>query len=205
MKRLLFLLAPCLALGTAVAHAKPPPTAPGKYTDWDGELDEVEIVQPFHLRDYNRVLVLPIDATGLKMPTDNTRRPVEKNLEKATASFTEELDNDLPNRMKVKAVTAPANTALTGNPGAIVLRAKFKEIDPGEASARVFSLGFAGATHITMQGELIDGATGKVLTRFSHHNYHGKAGLFNRYTAALEENEEQIAESLSKLLKAFYP
>ena len=41
--------------------------------------------------------------------------------------------------------------------------------------------------------------------RFQHHNYHSKSGLFNKYTAALEENEEQISDSIGKLLKAFYP
>ena len=203
--RFIFLLAALCLFSLFPVQAAPPPTAPGTYKDWDGELDEVEIVQTFHLRDYNRVLVPPIDTTGMKMPTDNTRRPVEKNLAGASAHFAEELDSHLPNRMKVKVEVAPATVALKGNPGVIILRAKFAEIDPGEASARVFSLGFAGATHITMQGEFIDGATGRVLVRFSHHNYHSKAGLFNRYMAALEENEEQIAESLSKLVKAFYP
>ncbi len=204
VKRFLFPVLFSLILAVPT-HAKPPPTAPGKYMEWDGELDEVDIVQTFHLHDYSQILVLPIDTTNLPMPTDNSRRPTEKILAKSTEHFAAELDGQLPNRMKIKAAPAPANVSLKGNPGTLLLRARFTEMNPGSASARVFSVGFAGATHITMQGEFLDGATGKVLVRFSHHNYHSKAGLINRYMAALEENEEQIAESVSKLIKAFYP
>lgn len=200
-----FLLFVLLLVPIGSAIAKPPPLTPGIYTDWDGEIDEVQIFQTFHLRDYNRVLVLPINPSGITMPTDNTRRPVEKNLAKSTDIFVEEFDNDMPNKMKVKVVTAPANTNIRGNPGALILRAKFREMDPGTSAGRTFSLGFAGATHVTLAGEFIDGATGKTLVMFSHHNYHSKAGIFNKYTAALEENEQQLAESISKLIKAFYP
>ena len=203
LRRFLILL--LLFAAARNSFARPLPTAPGKYTDWAGTLDEVEIRQPFHLRDYRLIVVLPIDTAGLALPTDNTRRPVEKNLTKATAHFAEELDNNLPNRMKVKVTAALGDTPLKGNPGTLVLRAKFSEINPGSSSARVFSLGFAGATHVTMTGEFFDGGTGTPLLTFSHHNYHGKAGLINKYTTALEENEEQIAEALSKLIKAFYP
>ncbi len=99
----------------STAYGKPPPTAPGKYTGWNGgTLDEVEIVQPFHLQAFHQVLVLPIDPAGLEMPTDNTRVPVEKTLAKSTAYFAEQFDNDLPNRMKVKVAVAVPNVALNG-------------------------------------------------------------------------------------------
>ncbi|HEV7516266.1 MAG TPA: hypothetical protein VGR07_08200 [Thermoanaerobaculia bacterium] len=30
-------------------------TAPGKYTDWNGEVDELEVVQAFRLADYSKM------------------------------------------------------------------------------------------------------------------------------------------------------
>ena len=182
-------------------HGKQPPTAPGKYTEWDGSIDELEIVQPFQLRGFRRILVLPIDISGVEMPTDNSRRPLEKVLADCTAYMAEQLDNEMPNRLKIKGTATPADTDLRRNAGAIILRSRFTEMNPGSAAARTFSRGFAGATHITMKGEFIDGGTGQVLLRFSLHNYHSKAGLISRYMSALEENMDQIAESLGDLLK----
>ena len=163
----------------------------------------MEIVKPFHLGAYHLIVVLPIDASSVALPKDNTLVPVQKILAQSTVHFAETLDDNLPNRLKVKVEAGTADTRPA--PGVIFLHARFTEMNPGSAAARIFTQGFGGATHITMDGEFTDSLTGKALVRFQHHNYHSKGGLINKYTAALEENEEQIANSVAQLIRAFYP
>src|SRR5690348_7646524 len=73
-----------LALPGAVAFAKdkkpPAPTAPGKYTEWGGEIDEMEIVEPFRLADYSHVAVEPFDTSGTPLPeaNDNSYAPAKR-------------------------------------------------------------------------------------------------------------------------------
>ncbi len=203
--RLTSVLFCALALAPAAPAGAKPPTAPGSYAEWNGDLDHVDIIQAFHLKDYTRVLVLPIDVTSGALPTNSGNAATERVLAKTTPYFADQLDSNLPNRMKVKVQAVPANTGLDSNPGNIILRAKLVEMNAGSEVGRVASLGFSGATHITMEGEFIDGGTGRTLLRFTQHNQHFKGGIFHKSTAALEENEDQIAESVAKLIKAFYP
>ena len=111
------------------------------------------------------------------------------------------MDGDFPNRMHVK-VEAGQTQNMVPATGVLFLHAKFVEIDPGSSWARLFSKGFAGASHITIAGEFTDAQTGKSLLRFQHHNYHSGGAL---YTSILAENEEQIAGVLAHVVKAFYP
>src|SRR5215217_1632830 len=93
-------LVPLLALALAVpAHArgKGPSTAPGKYTEWNDEIDELEIVSGFKLADYSRVVVEPFDTAETPLPEkdDNTWEPVQKVLASPAAPFVEGLGEEL--------------------------------------------------------------------------------------------------------------
>jgi hypothetical protein len=82
---LAILLLPCASF----ARGKAAPTAPGKYKDWNGEVDELEIVAPFKLSDFDHIIVEPLDisATPLPEPNDNTYAPVKNVLAVVTRPF----------------------------------------------------------------------------------------------------------------------
>src|SRR5258708_35285990 len=86
------LFAAAAVLSAAPAHARSkhgPPTTPGTYHDWNGEIDEVEIVAVWKLADYRRVSVATFDASEAKLPDpdDNTYEPVKGMVAGATPPF----------------------------------------------------------------------------------------------------------------------
>ena len=202
MKRLLPLVFCCLLAGCAST-----PVAPGTYKDWEGELDSVEIVQRFHLSAYQRILVLPVDASAVQLPGNlNTREALNAIMEDATKHFAEKLQTKLPDRAHLTATTVAGNTDPRHNPGALLLKARFASMQIGSSTARMFSMGFAGGSKITLEGEFIDGASSQVLVRFSKSNSASQGGVVaNLNTRVLEDNEDGIIASVGKLLRSFYP
>jgi hypothetical protein len=68
----------CLALGTLLstpgreARAARGATAPGTYRDWNGDIDEVTILQPFNAANYHAIAVESFDTAGVPLPNPNT-------------------------------------------------------------------------------------------------------------------------------------
>src|SRR5262245_59124118 len=128
--RLTLALAILAAPGSAAFAKKKAaaPTAPGKYTDWDGEVDELEIVETFKLADYDRIVVEPFDTSATPLPEakDNTYTSVKNVLASVASPFVEGLSGELSK--------PPAEVGETGKqapPGALVVRGKVFEMDPG--------------------------------------------------------------------------
>jgi hypothetical protein len=53
---------------TLLARSKPAPTAPGKYKQWGPDIDEIEIVKPLKLSDYDKIVVVPFDGSASPLP-----------------------------------------------------------------------------------------------------------------------------------------
>src|SRR5687768_6622197 len=55
-------------------------TEPGKYEEWQDEIDEMEIIQAFAIGDYDALVVVPFDTDDVELPEkdDNTYEPVKK-------------------------------------------------------------------------------------------------------------------------------
>src|SRR6188768_3682354 len=66
-------------------------TAPGTYRNWNGDIDEVTIVQPLRLDGYNDIAVESFDITGLTLPDpqENTFTAVQKALGSLKTAFIE--------------------------------------------------------------------------------------------------------------------
>src|SRR5579859_4506696 len=58
------------------ARGKAAPKEPGTYKSWGPDIDEMEIVKPFHMADYDKVVVLPFDTSESPLPD-----PKEKSYE----------------------------------------------------------------------------------------------------------------------------
>src|SRR5512133_3898922 len=73
-------LVSCLLLApSTLAKKKGASTEPGKYKEWKGEIDELEIVRSFRLGDYRHVAVQGFDTDNTPLPDkdDNTFGPVK--------------------------------------------------------------------------------------------------------------------------------
>jgi len=82
----------------AFARKHSAPTTPGKYTEWDGEMDELEVVTTFKLADYESIVVEPFDtsATRCRRKSDNTYGSVQSVLGHVTLPFAGGLSSQLP-------------------------------------------------------------------------------------------------------------
>lgn len=90
-----------------------------------------------------------------------------------------------------------------GAPGkTLVIRARLTKVDPGSQAARVW-VGFgAGAVKIAMIGELVDGASGKVLLRFAQER-RSSFGAFGSYGPLFERTARELGEDVAELINAF--
>ena len=199
--RLILAVVMLAAPSVLFAKKKPASTAPGKYTEWNNEIDELEIVQSFKLGDYERVVVEPFDTSATPLPEadDNTLAPVKNVLSRVAAPFVEGLAREL---------SKPAEVGEKGKqpePGALVVRGKVNNLDPGSKAARYWAGFGAGATRVEIEGEVMDARTGKVLLRFRQERRSGSG--FNAfggdYEKLMERSVQQIGEDLASVLQHF--
>jgi hypothetical protein len=168
------------------------PTAPGTYHDWH-DVDEVTIIQPFVAANYSQIAVESFDSRGVKLPpaNENTYQAVQLALQRMKPAF-------------IQGVSENAKRKVSGNaPGkTLVIRARLTKVDPGSQAARVW-VGFgAGAVKIAMIGEIVDGATGKVMLRFAQER-RSSFGAFGSYSALFERTARELGEDTAELINAF--
>jgi hypothetical protein len=180
-----------LAVSSSALAAKAP-TAPGTYRDWH-DVDEVTIIQPFIAATYAQIAVESFDSTKVKMPptNDNTHQAVQLALQRMKPAF-------------MQGVGEKAKRKAAGNvPGkTLVIRARLTKLDPGSQATRLF-VGFgAGAVKIAILGEIVDGASGKVLLRFAQER-RSSFGAFGSYGPLFERTARELGEDVAGLINAF--
>ena len=190
LNALLFVMA---ALVSSVGLAARAPTTPGTYRDWH-DVDEVTIIQPFNASAYSQIAVESFDNAGVKLPdpNDNTYRAVLLALRTMKPAFMEGVARNAKRKVGV------ARTAKT-----LVIRARLTKVDPGSQAAR-YVIGFgAGTVKVAIAGEIIDGASGKVLVRFVQERRSG-FGLFGGgYAALFQRTARQLGGDVAELINAF--
>jgi hypothetical protein len=180
------------------ASASKGTTAPGTYRDWNGDLDEVTIVQPFRLDAYNDIAVESFDAAGVVLPNpaENTYEAVRSAIGSIKPAFLQGLLQNL--RRKPGA----ANVA-RGKGETLVIRARLLKVDPGSQAARYFIRFGAGAVKIEMLGEVIDARSRKTLIRFRQERRSGVGVLGGAYGELFARTARQIGGDVAELLNAF--
>jgi hypothetical protein len=175
------------------------PTTPGKYTEWNDEIDELEVVQTFKTADYDRIVVEPFDtaSTPLPKPDDNTYQPVKNVLANPAEPFVEGLKEEYSGK--------PVELQEKGKPGpkTLLVRARVVEMDPGSKAARYWAGFGAGAARAQISGEVVDAATGKTLLRFTQERRSGVGMMGGDYEKLMKRNLRTIGEDLAGVLKAF--
>src|SRR5262245_2365929 len=160
-----------IPINGAIAGSKPP-TAPGQYRDWNDDIDEVTILQPFHLNSYNDIAVESFDITRVSLPdpNDNTYAAVRSALSSIKPAFLAGFQNNL--RQK-----PGGSQNHRGKSQALVVLVRLTKLDPGSQAARYWAGFGAGAVKIEVAGEIVDARSRSVLVRFKQERRSG-FGLF---------------------------
>ena len=195
---LVLALVPLLALPAEARKPKGASTAPGKYTDWKDEIDELEIVETFKLSDYSEVAVEEFDTKDTPLPEkdDNTYGPVKAVLVDPAGPFAQGLANALSSGIDVSRGSGKEGKAL-------LVRAKVEEMDPGSRAARYWAGFGAGATRAKLVGEVVDSESGKVLLRFTQERRSGVGMAGGNYVELMNRNLVAIGEDVALILNAF--
>ncbi len=176
----------------AIAAPDHPSTAPGAYRDWNDEIDQVTIVEPFQAANYNQVAVETFDTTGLNLPNPND--DIYNEVQSALRSIKPAFMDGLQNNLRRKPGMVGGNT--------LVVRARLIKVDPGSQAARYFGFG-AGAVKIAIAGEILDGASQRVFLVFQQERRTGFGVLGGGYRPLLTKTARQIGEDIALLINAF--
>lgn len=198
---LVLVLIPLLAVPAMAARGKKKAasTEPGKYTEWNDEIDELEIVETFKLSDYSKVVVEPFDTDDTPLPEkdDNTYEPVQQVLKDPAGPFAEGLTQAL----KGKIAVSEGSGGKSG--GTLIVRAKVLTLDPGSRAARYWAGFGAGAARVEVSGEVVDASSGKVLLRFKQERRSGVGVAGGDYVKLMQRNLRTIGEDVALIFSAF--
>ena len=194
---LLTLAVGCGGKSATAARKALPSSFPATKANWADTIDRVEFLENFSLNDYGGVAVTPLDTSKVKIPVDNTRRPVEEALERSTTMFV--------NALKKKVRSVPVTVASVGQPSGnvLVLRASIDEMNPGSQAARYWGGFGAGAAGTTISGELTDPRSGRTLLRFKDRRTTSGGFAGGSYKDVLNENLNDLGQDVGVLLSAF--
>src|ERR1043166_1646529 len=197
--RLLFLSGLLIfALLASTAAAWKGKTTPGTYHDWDGDIDEVTILQPLHLDSYNDIAVEAFDVSRVPLPNpkENTYEAVRSALNSLKPAFLEGFQKNLrrkpggPNPVRGKGQT-------------LVILVRLTKADPGSQAARYWGGFGAGAVKIELTGEFVDAASRRVLVRFKQERRSAFGMFGGGYGELFAPPARQIGGDVADLLNAF--
>lgn len=173
-------------------------TMPGAYRNWNGDIDEVTIIQPFRLDTYDDIAVESFDITGVTLPNpkENTYGAVQTALSSIKPAFLEGFQKNLRRK------PGGANT-VRGKGQTLVVLARLTKLDPGSQAARYWGGFGAGAVKIEMTGEVVDASSRKILVRFKQERRSGFGMLGGGYGELFTRTARQIGGDVADLLNAF--
>jgi hypothetical protein len=173
MKKSLLLLCALAVLTVAPAlqaRTKPAPTAPGKYKEWGQDIDEIEVVKPLKLSDYDKIVVVPFDTSAAPLPdkSEKSYNSIRSVLDAYSLTLTEALRKELKAKAEVETASTAPKSART-----LIVRGTVIDLSPGSRAKRYLAGYGAGAAGTKLSGEIVDAKTGAVLIRFTQERRSG--------------------------------
>lgn len=186
----------------AQARGRAASTAPGKYTSWGPDIDEMEILKTFKISDYDKIAVLPLDTSSTPLPDekDKSYSTMKGVLGSATETFLEALRPELKAKAAVDyAATAP-KAART-----LVIRGKVDSLSAGSRAGRMLVGYGAGGSGAKMSMEIVDAQTGEVLARYTQARRSGGTFKFagGSDTDVMRDALHAEAQDLAHILDLF--
>lgn len=196
-----------VALAIALAAPLVAPTSlsaqntPGNYKDWQ-KVDSVQIMQSFKLADYSKIVVLPLEKSGVTLPaeSDNTYAPTKAMIEASDTHFFEGLQKGVADVKKDMTVEKGAEGA---QPKTLLVRGKLLGLQPGSKAARAFGGFGAGAASATIAIEIVDASNNTVLAKMTHQRRAGTGAFGGSYDKVMSKAINEVGETFGKGLKGF--
>jgi hypothetical protein len=171
MKKSLAVALIALALAPSLlARTKPTPTAPGKYKEWGRDIDEIEIVKPLKLSDYDKIVVVPFDTSAAPLPdkSEKSYNSIKSVLAGYSLTLAEALRKELKAKVDVDTADKAPKSAKT-----LIIRGTVVDLSPGSRAKRYLAGYGAGAAGTKLTGEIVDAKSGDVLIRFTQERRSG--------------------------------
>jgi hypothetical protein len=203
--RISVLLLAVVALAAAPAlHArgkKAASTEPGTYKEWGPDIDNIQILKSFKIKDYDRVVVLPFNTSATRLPDkdDNSYAAAKTVLAGFSDTLTEALRPELKAPAKVETADKAPKTSRT-----LIIRGKVDELNPGSRAARMFAGYGAGAAGSKVTAEIVDAKTGEALVKFTQE--HRSGGSFRSrgtYEGVMRDSIHATGQDIAHILDAF--
>jgi len=152
------------------ARTKPAPTVPGKYKEWGRDIDEIEIVKPLKLSDYDKIIVVPFDTSSTPLPekSEKSYNTIKSVLAAYSLTLAEALRPELKAKLDVDTADKAPKSAKT-----LIVRGTVIDLSPGSRAKRYLGGYGAGAAGTKLSGEIVDAKTGDVLIRFTQERRSG--------------------------------
>lgn len=190
------------AIGPAIAKDKAAKEKDA-HKDGKGLIDKLEIIEPFQVTSFTKVVVLPLDTEHTPLPKqdDNTYAPTAAMLPKATDIFVTGIQKRVAGKLEVSISGQPPTADVAK--GALLIRGAVSEMNPGSRAARYW-VGFgAGKSRVEITGEIVNAETGALLLSFTHARVSSIGGLGGDYTKFLTDDLRDIGDDVGKLLLGF--
>jgi hypothetical protein len=171
MKKSLAVALIALALAPSLlARTKPAPTAPGKYKEWGQDIDQIEIVKPLKLSDYDKIVVVPFDTSASPLPekSEKSYNSIRSVLDGYSLTLAEALRKELKAKAEVETASTAPKSSRT-----LIVRGSVLDLSPGSRAKRYLAGYGAGAAGTKLNGEIVDAKTGNVLIRFTQERRSG--------------------------------
>lgn len=201
-RTLLFLAAVSLVAGVAQARGNKPVLQPGKYKEWGPDIDEMEIVKPFHIADYSTVAVMPLDTSSTPLPDQNEKSyaSIKTVLNGYTETLVEGMKREMKNGPAVEQAATAPKAAKT-----LIVRGAVDNVSPGSRAKRYLAGYGAGAAGTKIHGEIVDAKTGEVLARFTQERRSGGTFKFGGGSdiEVMQDSIHAVGEDVVHMLTAF--
>ena len=178
------------------------PTAPGTYKEWGPDIDQIEILQTFHIGDYDRIVVEPVDTSSTPMP--DQKEKWYGTMKSALASYNVWFMEAFSPELKAKAKVEESDRAPKRS-GTLIIRGAVLDMDPGSRAGRYFAGFGAGAASSKARFEIVDAKSGKVLARVTQARRSGGAwkGAGGSDLEVMRDSVHATAKDIAHVLDLF--
>ena len=203
MKSLYIILSTILIMALSVpTYGKKDSTEPGIYRNWNS-IDYMEILQPFKISDYTKLIVLPLDTSEVSLPPmrDNTYEPVTNVLSRINGIFMMGLKKGFKEKLNIVPEKIDEKNIDVTLAGALLIKTKVTEMNPGSFALRFWIRFGAGKTRVEMAGEIWDPNSNTVLLKFRHARVSARRIAF--YERVLTGDAMDVSEDIGRMLLNF--
>ena len=173
----------------------------GKFHDWRGLIDDLEINKPFNTLDYGKIIVVKFETASTPLPPKDESKyePTVTVLASSQNIFTSGLREalqDVKESHRFDVEQADTEKTAGSLQRTLLVRGKVNEMNPGSKALRYWVSFGAGQSRVEIEGDVVDAASGSVLVKFKHARSSGIGVWGGDYFKFLSDDTHDIGEDV---------